>query len=237
MNKPQDWKQQVYTGPQFPGFRVAVSKSPTTHFLGGMIESVNCPSCSTVLFSAIDFDWSDPRLNSLFDWPLDRLRVLVCPNCTMIYDPYWITYSADGLFVYTAQEDVQNSDVARRSNTPARYQNVELPYPQVFASLEPLVPDDYPSNTERWESLGSRARPPHVYHQIGGVQIMRGYTSLACFHCKRNMQFAGIVDTDESHFRFREGSYEVALLFGDLGQLEFFLCTQCKTIGVSFSLG
>lgn len=87
-------------------------------------------------------------------------------------------------------------------------------FPRIFeeraAYIESLAePDDW--DADEW--------PPGPLHRLGGIPgWVQNEEYPTCVQCKREMQFAAQIDSDES----------VGIMFGDLGILYAFICEDCK---------
>lgn len=226
------WESRLYRGKDLPvGYRlVGDGTSPQSnydHYIGGDGNRIaRCPGCESLMLAAWDLNWEDGRLRIIFPWRHSRLTVFVCPNCDLYQDPYWVVFGAEIKIISSAKI------------TREPYLSISKPYYRRFCHLQELSDADYPTTEYRLRDLLCRNVRPAIYHQIGGLPIMRGPTRMDCCCCKQEMRFSGIVDSDEINYvLLDDGNWKTSLLFGDLGYLDVFTCAECVVVGVKFSIG
>jgi hypothetical protein len=230
---PTDWDGNLYVGKTYPpGYRIEIlsaeeeSIEPPLHFSGGemdgAVKEVLCPNCTKPLFPVFRLSLADPRVADLGLWNQSSLQLLSCPFCGLYMEPYWVCFHS------TIEVIGGERDGGQLLNP-----YINLPYDQRRIRLVALRPSDFPSTEETCHAHRTRAKPPGVYHQIGGVPFR--YSKMACCKCKQPMIFAGIIDDDDLNVPLYEGNRQpVALVIGDNDRLYFFTCVKCHIIGLQW---
>lgn len=210
------------------GYRISVRETAVLekyqHWIGGSTGlSTLCPCCDSELLTGWDLDTTDPELVAIIPWEFPRLMAIVCPNCDMYQEPYWVRFGKS------------ISVVSAINGRTSRIFECDRPYTRLPAKLTRLNACDYPSSAENLHQLVCRAVVPSVYHQIGGTPPFGRGSSMLCCDCHRLMQFTGILDSDPVNLRFLDGGrWEFGLLFGDSKFLAVFACKFCAVIGMRY---
>jgi hypothetical protein len=211
-----------------PGSRVPkpeIDADESPHICGGVIaperQDANCPNCHNPLFPIFQFDLTDEKIASLFHWQDRFLSILVCPFCFLYMEPYWVDLHDSTVNVVGGLRD--GGKICNR---------IAIPYESRRIKLRKLEFDDYPLSDTTLELLDERQRAPGIYHQIGGLPPFQGFAELSCFKCKHAMEYGGVVDYDDENIPlFETDQTPVALIFGDMLYMNFFICPACSVVG------